>query len=68
MTKNRHHFFRFTPRTARITFIYTIVIPAITGYVAYQTDVSTITTADDGVTAWLTKLGTLVFLGEAQGR
>lgn len=40
MAKNRHHYFRFTPRTARITFLYVAVIPAIVGYVAYQTDVS----------------------------
>ncbi|KAF4120316.1 hypothetical protein GMORB2_3117 [Geosmithia morbida] len=38
MSKNRHHYFRFTPRTARITFIYVAVIPALLGVVAYQTD------------------------------
>ncbi|KFH42424.1 hypothetical protein ACRE_068160 [Hapsidospora chrysogenum ATCC 11550] len=38
MQKTRHHFFRFTPRTARITFMYVAVIPAIVGYIAYQTD------------------------------
>ena len=40
MQKLRHHYFRWTPRTARITFIYVAVIPSIMGYVAYQTDVS----------------------------
>ncbi|UNI16324.1 hypothetical protein JDV02_002762 [Purpureocillium takamizusanense] len=38
MTKNRHHFFRWTPRTARLTFIYVAVVPAIFGYIAYKTD------------------------------
>ncbi|KAL6850853.1 hypothetical protein ACO1O0_007979 [Amphichorda felina] len=38
MQKTRHHYFRFTPRTARITFMYVAVIPAIMGYIAYQTD------------------------------
>ena len=40
MNKSRHHYFRWTPRTARITFLYVAVIPAICGYVAYNTDVS----------------------------
>lgn len=39
MTKNRVQYFRFTPRTARITFIYVAVIPTLVGYLAYQTDV-----------------------------
>ncbi|EFY95646.2 NADH:ubiquinone oxidoreductase 6.6kD subunit [Metarhizium anisopliae] len=38
MQKTRHHFFRWTPRTARITFMYVAVVPAIFGYVAYKTD------------------------------
>jgi hypothetical protein len=40
MMKSRHHYFRWTPRTAKITFIYVGVIPAIMGYIAYKTDVS----------------------------
>ncbi|KAH6603469.1 nadh:ubiquinone oxidoreductase subunit [Trichoderma cornu-damae] len=38
MQKNRHRYFRFTPRTARISFLYIAVVPAIFGYVAYKTD------------------------------
>ncbi|KAF3059532.1 putative nadh:ubiquinone oxidoreductase subunit protein [Daldinia childiae] len=38
MTTNRHKFFRWTPRTARITFMYAIVVPAIFTVVAYTTD------------------------------
>ncbi|KAM0428265.1 hypothetical protein ACHAPT_007166 [Fusarium lateritium] len=38
MMKSRHHYFRWTPRTAKITFIYVAVIPAIMGYIAYKTD------------------------------
>lgn len=40
MTTNRHKFFRWTPRTARITFMYAVFVPVIFGIVAYKTDVS----------------------------
>lgn len=40
MVTNRHKYFRWTPRTAWITFAYVVVVPSIVGYVAYQTDVS----------------------------
>ncbi|KAK3182427.1 hypothetical protein K4F52_006253 [Lecanicillium sp. MT-2017a] len=38
MTKNRHQYFRWTPRNARLTFLYVAVIPAMMGYLAYKTD------------------------------
>ncbi|KAI2782938.1 NADH:ubiquinone oxidoreductase 6.6kD subunit [Daldinia loculata] len=38
MTTNRHKYFRWTPRTARITFMYAVVVPAILGTIAYTTD------------------------------
>ncbi|KAF4449844.1 NADH:ubiquinone oxidoreductase 6.6kD subunit [Fusarium austroafricanum] len=38
MMKTRHHYFRWTNRTAKITFIYVAVIPSIMGYIAYKTD------------------------------
>ncbi|KAI1144594.1 NADH:ubiquinone oxidoreductase 6.6kD subunit [Hypoxylon sp. FL0543] len=38
MTTNRHKYFRWTPRTARITFMYAVFVPAIFGIVAYKTD------------------------------
>lgn len=40
MQKARHKFFRWTPRTARITIMYVAVIPTIMGIIAYKTDVS----------------------------
>lgn len=40
MNKARHRYFRFTGRTARISFIYMAAIPAVFGWVAYKTDVS----------------------------
>lgn len=40
MQKSRHLYFRWTPRTARIGFIYVLVIPSLMGYLAYQTQVS----------------------------
>lgn len=40
MTSNRHIYFRWTPRTARITFMYAIVVPALVGFIGYKSDVS----------------------------
>lgn len=39
MTVNRHKYFRWTPRTAWITFAYVIVVPAMLGTAGYMTDV-----------------------------
>ncbi|KAI0912971.1 hypothetical protein F4823DRAFT_579484 [Ustulina deusta] len=39
MTSNRHKYFRWTPRTAGLNFVYLIVVPSILGVIAYQTDV-----------------------------
>ncbi|CAK7225123.1 hypothetical protein SEUCBS140593_005797 [Sporothrix eucalyptigena] len=38
MTTNRYKYFRWTPRTARITFMYVAVVPAIFGIMAYSTE------------------------------
>ncbi|RYP41223.1 hypothetical protein DL769_011597 [Monosporascus sp. CRB-8-3] len=38
MTTNRHKYFRWTPRTARITFMYAVFVPAMLTFMAYQTD------------------------------
>ncbi|KAK6952974.1 hypothetical protein Daesc_005271 [Daldinia eschscholtzii] len=38
MTTNRHKYFRWSPRTARITFIYTVFVPVVLGVIAYRTD------------------------------
>jgi hypothetical protein len=40
MHSNRHKFFRWTPRTAGLTFIYVVAFPAFVGYLGYVTDVS----------------------------
>jgi len=39
MTTNRHKYFRWTPRTAWVTFVYVAVVPSIFGYMAYKSDV-----------------------------
>jgi hypothetical protein len=39
MFLNRHKYFRWTSRTARITFAYVVAFPALIGYLAYTTDV-----------------------------
>ncbi|KAI1828423.1 NADH:ubiquinone oxidoreductase 6.6kD subunit [Xylaria intraflava] len=38
MAANRAQYFRFTPRTAGITFLYMVVVPTIIGVIAYKTD------------------------------
>ncbi|KAL2156185.1 hypothetical protein VTH82DRAFT_930 [Thermothelomyces myriococcoides] len=38
MVQNRYKYFRWTKRTARITFVYAVVIPGIIGYLGYQND------------------------------
>jgi hypothetical protein len=40
MITNRHKYFRWTKRTAFITFAYAVAFPAFVGYFAYTTDVS----------------------------
>ena len=67
MMKTRHHYFRWTPRTAKITFIYVGVIPAIMGYIAYKTDVSLAAAAATTI-EMLTFEGSLGLPSEAKGR
>ncbi|KAK0711267.1 hypothetical protein B0T25DRAFT_566639 [Lasiosphaeria hispida] len=38
MSSNRYRYFRWTPRTAWITFMYVAVVPSIVGVIAYSTD------------------------------
>ncbi|MCJ1428065.1 hypothetical protein MMC29_005972, partial [Sticta canariensis] len=35
---HRHKHFRWTGRTAWITFTYVVVVPTIVGFMAYKTD------------------------------
>ncbi|KAG0647029.1 hypothetical protein D0Z07_6253 [Hyphodiscus hymeniophilus] len=42
MMVNRHKYFRWTGRTARITLAYMVAFPAFMGYLAFTTDVSDI--------------------------
>lgn len=42
---NRHQYFRWTPRTAWLTFAYVVAVPSIFGYLAYTTDVSNYTSS-----------------------
>lgn len=38
MNSNRYKYFRWTPRTAWITFCYVAVVPSIVATIAYTTD------------------------------
>ncbi len=40
MMVNRYKYFRWTPRTAWISFVYIVAIPASIGFLGYQQDVS----------------------------
>lgn len=40
MSANRWKYFRWTPRTAWITVVYAVFVPAAFGYVGFVTDVS----------------------------
>ena len=40
MSANRWKYFRWTPRTAWITFVYVAVVPSVVGYLGFMTDVS----------------------------
>lgn len=40
MIVNRHKYFRWTKRTAFLSFAYVIAVPAFVGYWAFVTDVS----------------------------
>ncbi|SPO04514.1 uncharacterized protein DNG_07199 [Cephalotrichum gorgonifer] len=38
LNNTRYRYFRWTPRTAKITIMYVAVVPAIIGYLAYKTE------------------------------
>ncbi|KAI0468285.1 hypothetical protein F4859DRAFT_524531 [Xylaria cf. heliscus] len=38
MTANRHKYFRWSNRTAGLTFVYAVVVPFVVGVIAYRTD------------------------------
>ena len=40
MSANRWKYFRWTPRTALITFMYVVAVPSAIGYLGFVTDVS----------------------------
>ena len=65
MTVNRHKYFRWTPRTARLTFIYVVLVPGIMGYTGYQLEVSC-TSGDKG--GRLMGVGQMANAREAEGR
>jgi hypothetical protein len=39
MTTNRHKYFRWTRRTAWLSFAYVVLVPAMLGTAGYMTDV-----------------------------
>lgn len=55
MMVERYRFFRWTPRTAWISFAYVIAVPALFGYMGYVTDVSLSSYGVEG--AMLTEIG-----------
>jgi hypothetical protein len=39
MSNNRYKYFKWTPKTARVTFAYVFLIPSIFLYIGYKTEV-----------------------------
>ena len=39
LNSNRYKYFRWTPRTAWVTFVYVALVPSIVGYIGYKYDV-----------------------------
>lgn len=46
MHANRHKYFRWTPRTAWLTFVYAVAVPGTLIYFGSITDVRVITVVD----------------------
>ena len=42
LNANRYKYFKWTPRNAWLTLLYVGIVPSIIGYVAYTTDVSSL--------------------------
>lgn len=40
MAANRWQYFRWTGRTALISFVYMVAVPSLVGYIGWRTDVS----------------------------
>jgi len=38
LSTNRYKYFRWTPRTAWVTFVYIALVPSIIGYIGYKYD------------------------------
>jgi len=38
LSTNRYKYFRWTPRTAWVTFVYVALVPSIIGYIGYKYD------------------------------
>jgi hypothetical protein len=66
MMVNRHKYFRWTGRTARITFAYMVAFPAFIGYLAYTTDVSSLGTTGEALL--MRSIGQVGYAGEEEGR
>ena len=67
MMVNRHKYFRWTGRTARITFAYMVAFPAFIGYLAYTTDVRSLGIKEGG-SLLIRSLGQVGYEGEEERR
>jgi len=38
LSTNRYKYFRWTPRTAWVTFVYVALVPSIIGYIGFKYD------------------------------
>jgi hypothetical protein len=40
LNQNRYKYFKWTPKTVRLSLMYVVIVPGIIGYLGYTTDVS----------------------------
>lgn len=52
MSANRWKYFRWTPRTAWITFVYVALVPSAVGYLGFMTEVSGLCEGSAGCGGW----------------
>lgn len=68
MAVKRHEHFRWTPRTAWLSFAYAIAVPSLFLYMANKTDVSTLRIILERLGTIRQKIWWTVWWGNGRGR
>jgi hypothetical protein len=69
MVVNRHKYFRWTPRTAWINFVYVLLVPGMLGTAGYMTEVSCVVVRGGGMdwTELIVVVGEMGYAWEEEG-